>query len=248
MKKEIRAAVKRVIGRDPYAYLNSDKRELIDFGCERLGMRSFADLGAVWNVAGGYSFYAIERHDIRRAILVDMNVGPQVFHKQKSYPALEIIQDNFGDASMPERIGKVDGVFFFDTLLHQVGPNWDEILEMYAGVAEYFLIFNQQYTNFSKTVRLLDLGRDEYFRNIPHHPDEEPYKTYFLDLDTIHPQEGKAYRDMHSIWQWGIIDSELVSRMEDLGFRMQFYKNCGRFGELPNVENHAFVFSRNRAR
>jgi hypothetical protein len=248
MRTEIKAAVKKALGRDTYSYLNPDKKELIDFACERLGMKSFADLGAVWNVGGGYSFYAIERHHIRKAVLVDVNVGPQVFQKQKRCPPLRIIEGNFGDASMPERIGKVDGVFFFDTLLHQVKPDWDEILEMYASIAEYFLIFNQQYINLTKTVRLLDLGNDEYFRNIPHCPDEEPYKTYFRDLDAIHPRDGKPYRDMHSIWQWGIIDSELVSRMQDLGFSMALYKNCGRFGQLPNVENHAFVFSRSRAR
>lgn len=246
MKKEIKSAVKRLIGRDPYAYLNADKKQLIDFACGRLGARSFADLGGVWNVDGGYSFYAIERYHIRKAFLVDTDVGSRVFQKQKRHPHLQIIQDNFGNATVPARIGKVDGIFFFDTLLHQVRPDWDQVLEMYAGITEHFLIFNQQFTNLRKTVRLLDLGLEEYFRNIPHRLDEEPYKTFFRDLDAIYPEAGRPYRDIHAIWQWGIIDSDLISRMDDLGFKMHFYQNCGQFGQLSNVENHAFVFSRSK--
>lgn len=145
---------------------------------------------------------------------------------------------------MPDRVGKVDGVFMFDTLLHQVEPDWDHILRMYAGVARILLIFNQQYTNLRTTTRLLDLGRDEYFRNVPHAPDEEPYKTYFQDLDAIHPQHRRPYRDIHNIWQWGIVDDDLTACANGLGFKMQFYKNCGQVQPLKNVENHAFVFSK----
>ena len=32
--------------------------------------------------------------------------------------------------------------------------------------------------------------------------------------------------------------------MYDIGYTMQYFKNCGQFGHLPDVENHAFVFSR----
>ena len=138
----------------------------------------------------------------------------------------------------------MDGVFFFDTLLHQMKPDWDEVLGMYAGVAKIFLIFNQQYASFDKTTRLLDLGQDEYFRNIPHSASEGRYETYFRDLDAISPEYQRPYRDIHAIWQWGIVDADLIVRMNELGFKMQFYKNCGPVAHLRNVENHAFVFSR----
>lgn len=82
---------------------------------------------------------------------------------------------------------------------------------MYSGVADIFLVFNQPFINFSKTTRLLDLGREEYFRNVPLAPNEEPYKTYFENLDAIHPKHGRPYRDIHNIWQWGIVDSDLIS-------------------------------------
>lgn len=244
MKQKIKIVARKILGRQPTPQLDSDKKELIDFACERLSMHSFADLGAVWNVEGGYTFYAMDQYDIARAFIVDTDVTPPVLERQRQHSGLRVVRGNFGDSAVAAQIDKVDGVFFFDTLLHQVRPNWDEILEMYAGVADIFLIFNQQYTNLPTTTRLLDLGQTEYFRNVPHAPDEEPYKTFFRDLDAIHPQHGRPYRDIHNIWQWGIVDADLVARTKDLGFTMQFYKNCGQFGRLTNVENHAFVFSR----
>jgi hypothetical protein len=226
---------------DPFARLDPNKKQLIDFACQELGMHSFADLGAVWNVDAGYTFYAMERHKAR-GVIVDTDLTPTVLQKQKAYPNLKIIKANFGQFATLDQIGNVDGVFFFDTLLHQVNPNWDQILGMYAGIARIFLILNQQYIGFETTTRLLDLGREEYFRNVPHSASEEPYKTYFRDLDAIHPEHNRPYRDIHNIWQWGIVDSDLISCMKELGFSMQFFKNCGPVGKLRNVENHGFAF------
>ena len=232
------------IAPDPFAKLNRDKLQLIDFVCQKRCMRSFADLGGVWNVDGGYTFYALEHHQINSAALVDTNFTPAVLDKQRDHPELMLIEGNFGATETLNRIGKVDGVFFFDTLLHQVSPDWNEVLSMYAPVANTFLILNQQYTNFDRTTRLLDLGPKEYFKNVPHAPEEEPYKTYFRNLDAIDPGHNRPYRDIHNIWQWAIVDDDLIRHMQNLGFKMQFYKNCGQFGRLENVENHAFVFSR----
>ncbi len=243
MRQKLKVLASKLLFPNPFEHLVLDKKQLIDFGCH-LGMSSFADLGAVWNVDAGYSFYAMERHKVKNAVIVDIDFTPAVLERQKRHPGLKIIKGNFGQPTIRDQIGKVDGVFFFDTLLHQVRPDWDEVLEMYAGVAKIFLIFNQQYTNFDKTTRLLDLGQDEYFRNIPHSASEGEYKTYFRDLDAISPEYQRPYRDIPAIWQWGIVDADLIGRMNQLGFKMQFYKNCGPVGYLRNVENHAFVFSR----
>jgi len=240
----IRSAVHRIVGRDPNIQLNPDKKELIDFACERLHMASFADLGAVWNVEGGYTFYAMERHHVQSAVLVDSEITQPVFVKQHKWPRLQIIQGNFGEDAIARRVGQVDGVFFFDTLLHQVKPDWNEVLELYAANCKHMLVFNRQLTNSSKTVRLLDLGIEEYFRHVPHRADEEPYKTYIRDLDIIHPVYNKPYRDAPDIWQWGIVDADLIRVLHSLGFQMQFYKNCGRCANLKNIEDHAFVFSK----
>jgi hypothetical protein len=235
--------IKRLVTEDR---LVPQKKQLIDIACQEFGIASFADLGGVWNVDGGYTFYAMDNYRINEAIIADMGITPGVRQKQGAYPRLRIIEGNFGTLSVRDEIGNVDGIFFFDTLLHQVRPDWDEVLGMYANAASIFLVFNQQFTNFDRTTRLLDLGRDSYFRNVPHLPDEEPYKTYFHNLDAIHPTYGRTYRDFQGLWQWGITDTDLIARMTELGFRMQFYKNCGLFGTMQNVENHAFVFSRNR--
>ena len=55
-------------------------------------------------------------------------------------------------------------------------------------------------------------------------------------MHEMHPQHKRPWRDIHNVWQWGITDRDLVSKLEGLGFRMQYYKNCGRFGDLPNFE------------
>ena len=242
VRRELKAIASQLLGR--HRNLNSDKKQLIDFARERLNMTSFADLGGVWGVDGGYSFYAMDHDTIKNGVLVDIDFTPAVLSRQKNNPRLKIIHGNFGDPSVVERIGKVDAAFFFDTLLHQVNPNWDAVLQMYAGVARIFLIYNPQYVNLRTTTRLLDLGLDEYARNVPHPITEEPYKTHLRDLDAIHPQWQRPYRDIPDIWQWGITDNDLIARMNSMGFAMQFYKNCGQFEHLRHVENHAFAFSK----
>jgi hypothetical protein len=99
-------------------------------------------------------------------------------------------------------------------LLHQVAPDWDTILDMYAKNVRALVIYNQQWTGPGNNVRLLDLGEEEYFR------------------------------DVHHIWQWGITDADLEAKVAGLGFKLLHKKNCGRFGRLPNFENHAFIFAR----
>lgn len=92
MKNSIKAIARELFGRRPFPNLNPDKKELIDFASERLGMRSFADLGGVWNVDGGYTFHAMEEHHIGHAILVDTDVTPAVLELQKKHLGLKVLQ------------------------------------------------------------------------------------------------------------------------------------------------------------
>jgi len=238
--------------KDPFSALAQDKKDLIDFACQRFKIRSFADLGGVWNVDGGYTFYALQRCQMEKAFLVDTNFTDEVVRQQAAYPALQLVEGNFGSEETITKIGNVDAALFFDTLLHQVNPDWDKVIELYAARVKYFLILNQQFTASEKTVRLLDLGEEEYFKNVPHERNEEPYKSVFQKMYEIHPQHQRIYRDIHNVWQWGITDDDLVEKMKSLGFKMQLYKNAGPFSysdsgqlrTLPNFENHAFVFSR----
>jgi len=229
---------------EEHANLNRDKTNLIHYACRRFKIRSFVDLGGVWNVNGGYSRFTLDNYQIDRAVLVDTNVNEEVRDTQQKYATLELIEGNFGEPEIAERVGNVDAALFFDTLVHQVKPDWDDVLSLYANRAPVFLIYNPQYTGRSRTTRLLDLGKKEYFENVPVGEEEDPYRNLFEKLDQIHPEHQRPYRDIHNIWQWGITDDDLINQMKQVGFSLRFFKNCGQLGELRHFENHAFIFSR----
>jgi hypothetical protein len=71
---------------------------------------------------------------------------------------------------------------------------------------------------------------------------KEPYKDLFKKLDQKHPHAGTLWRDVHSIWQWGITDDDLELTAARLGFELVYMKWCGKWGE--HFENKAFIFSR----
>lgn len=225
--------------------LKLDKIDLIDYVCQNNEIKSFADLGGVWNVNGGYTFYGMGKYKIKTAFLVDTNLTREVLSKRRKYTGLTIINANFGDRKIIPQIGNVDARFLFDVLLHQVNPDWDEILEMYAPSTKCFVIYNQQFIASNKTVRLLDLGYEEFFKNVPRAKDNPLYKEVFEKMYEIHPQHNRIWRDIHNIWQWGVVDDDLFAKMKELGFTLQYYKNCGQFYNLKNFENHAFVFKKN---
>lgn len=236
----------RLIAQGLPANFSLDKKALIDYAYQHCNPtpHSFADLGGVWNVDGAYTFYALHKYGAQQAFLVDTDFNETVRQKNLSEKNLRLIRGNFGDESVAEQVGTVDAIFLFDVLLHQVKPDWDEILKSYSTRTNCFIVFNQQWTGSEKTVRLLDLGRDEYFRNVPHDKDHPTYKNLFEKTNEIHPQHNRIWRDIHNVWQWGITDHDLILTMEKLGFKMQYYRKCGRFGSLPNFENHAFLFQR----
>jgi hypothetical protein len=86
------------------------KKSLIDFACQKLQIRSFADLGGVWGVDGEYTLYAMEAHNVKTACLVDIGFTEAVVQKQKEYPTLKLIRGNFGDPEIARQIGVVDAV------------------------------------------------------------------------------------------------------------------------------------------
>jgi hypothetical protein len=201
-------------------------------------------LGGVWNVHGAYTFYTFDCHAIENAVLVDTEFSRAALDRARDYPNLTTLAGNFGDEAVIEQVGTVDVLYLFDVLLHQVSPDWDEILDRYACQTRYMAIFNKQYTAGERTVRLLDLGRREYFENVPRSPDDGPYSGLFDKLDKIHPKYNRPWRDIHNIWQWGITDKDLMNKMESLGFKLQYYMNCGQFRRLEHFENHAFLFKK----
>jgi hypothetical protein len=220
------------------------KLDLISFAVHRLGVQTFADLGGVWGVEAGYTFYALDL-GTTSGVLVDMAQTDTVVSVARTYPQLRVIRGDFGTEAIAAEVGQVDAVFLFDTLLHQVAANWDQILEMYSRHARCLLIYNQQWMGPGRRVRLLELGEDAYFRNVPHTRTEGPYEGLFAKLDTAHPRyTNRKWRDVPDIWQWGITDADLLEKAQDLGYSLQFFVNDGNFGSLPNFQNHAFLFSR----
>jgi len=226
----------------PQRRLKQAKLDLIDFAFENLGVRSFADLGGVWGVEGGYTFHALDKHEVDKAFLVDTHPTNVVLEKARAYEQLEVLKGSFGDQALLSQVAGVDAVIFFDVLLHQVSPDWDSILELYGRQTRCLIIYNQQWIGSGTTTRLLELGEKEYFRNVPHNRWREPYRSLFKKLEEKHPDHDRRWKDVHHIWQWGITDAELTSRLAALGFRQEFSKNCGRFGRLQNFENHAFIY------
>lgn len=222
------------------------KKKLIDTAFRMLPVppRSFADLGGVWGIDGAYSFYTLNTYPIDRAFLNDTDMMPTVREKQGAGKHLLLIEDDFGKRSTAERIGKVDAVYLFDVLLHQVNPDWNEILRLYAEQTSSCLIYNQQFIAGTNTVRLPDLGREESLEHVPMEPDSPGYKNLFERPYAMHPRYHKPYHDVHNVWQWRITDDDFVMVLEQLGFRPLYRKNHGRFNVFESFENHAFLFTR----
>jgi hypothetical protein len=229
-----------------YSKLNPQKIALIDFAFRNINpmAKSFADLGGVWNVDGGYTFYTLDSYEISYAFLVDCEITPKTNNDARKYDNLTLIENNFADEVVAKKLGYVDVIFLFDVLLHQVDPNWEEILEQYSQVTNCFAVFNPQWIISEETVRLLDFGVDEYFKNVPHTGETSEYNALFEHMYDVHPIYKKIWRDIPDVWQWGITDRDLSQKMESLGFVSRHYKNYGKFASLKNFENHAFLFQK----
>lgn len=224
-------------------YVDSDKLRLIDhvFTTVLPDARSFADLGGVWKVNAGYTLYTMRNHPVTRGLLVDTNFPDGLRELLAAVPKLSVIHGDFAQMETVEKVGTIDALFLFDVLLHQANPSWREILAAYAPNVRCFVIFNQQFIRGTETVRLTDLPLDEYTAIAPKRNDDV-YRYVYEHANEIHPQYKKPWKDIHNIFQWGITDDDLRRTMSGLGFSEVYYKNYGRFSNLPAFENHAFVF------
>ena len=222
--------------------LNPEKLRLLDF-MQQKGVRTFADLGGIWNVHGAYSHYLFDRSNISRAYIVDDCIDDIARSKKPDYPNLTLVQDNFAIHRSAEIVGSVDLIIMFDVLLHQVNPNWDEVIELYAKNANWFAVFNQQYVG-QRTIRLLELGLDEYFKIIPCSSSDIPYNDLEAKIDEIHPHYGRPYRDINAIWQWGITNEDLIDVMSREGFRLVESINGGPISSAEEFENRGFIFEK----
>ena len=229
-------------------YVNRDKLRLIDhtFTAVSRDARSFADLGGVWRVNAAYTRYILKRYPVERAVLVDTDYPEKLKRRLNRILNLKLIAGDFADQTMPATVGQVDVVLFFDVLIHQANPDWDEVLARYAKYADCVVIYNQQYVLGSESIRLTDLPLDEY-TTLTSDRRAEFYKYVYAHKNEIHPKYKRPWGDIHTISQWGITDADLRQHMASLGYVEKCFRNYGSFLDLPAFENHAFVFLRESA-
>lgn len=232
----------RAVGEDPR--LGALKLEAIDYAFENLGCETVADLGGVWAVDGGYALHAIDRQAAARAVICDDDFSEPLIERAASDPRLELVEGNFGRPETVAAVGPVDAILLFDVLLHQVSPDWDEILRMYADVARTMVLAGPWW-NGPESVRLVDLGRERYLRAVPKEP---IYEQIWEKLDQHNPQRGRPWRDCHDIWQWGITEADLTSTLAQFGFELQHRRAQGSWMGLEDFEDVAFVFGRGNER
>lgn len=226
-------------------YVNRDKLQLIDytFGEVFPDAKSFADLGGVWKVNAAYSVHTMKRRRVERGVLVDTNYPQGLKERLQRYPGLSVVEGDFSLAETARVVGKVDVVYFFDVLLHQANPDWDDVLKVYANLSPCFVIYNQQFVRGEEAVRLTDLPFEQCIELVS----DLRYDTYRYIYDhktEMHPQYHKPWGDIHNVFQWGITDKVLRDTMSKLGYEEVLFKNYGRFLDLSAFEDHAFIFRR----
>jgi len=225
---------------------NLNKKDLIDTAFRELEIKSFVDLGGVWNVDGAYTLYTAARYPGVKGLIVDYHTTPAFLQKIKLQRNVNFLKASFSSNDTVNKIGSVDAIFLFDVLLHQAVPHWDEVIAMYAPITNHFIVYNQQLIGTNKTVRLVDLGKEKYFDYVG--PSDFPKDlTVFNRMNEQNPETGRLYKDDLGFWQWGITDQDLIEKMKQHGFSMQYYKNCGIFGKLKRFEDHAFLFTKTSA-
>jgi hypothetical protein len=229
-------------------YVRRDKLRLIDYTFNVIypQAKSFADLGGVWKVNGAYSIHTLKLPRIERGILIDTDIPQGLMKTFRSYQQLEVIRGDFTSEESADIIGGVDVVYFFDVLLHQANPNWDDVLRLYARLTPCIVIYNQQFTRGDKAIRLTQLPLSEYVSLVPEFR-LDVYKYVFDHKTEIHPTYEKPWGDIHNIFQWGITDKALRETMTNLGYDEVYYANHGRVSELSAFENHAFIFRRRQS-
>ncbi|HEX4106512.1 MAG TPA: hypothetical protein VHX88_00170 [Solirubrobacteraceae bacterium] len=205
------------------------------------GVDSIADLGGVWAVDGVYTFHALEHATLRRAVLVDDDITAAVHERAGAHPQLELIEADFGSPEVADQVGEIGAVLLFDVLLHQVDPDWSEILERYARRARAVAIVQPQYLAAEQTTRLIELGRERYLAQVPKQAEHD---ALFDRLDELNPRRGRRWRDVHDVWQWGIVDEDLRTRMRALGFCEVHFEDGGQWRGLEAFAARAFVFAR----
>jgi Glycosyltransferase like family len=223
------------------------KIRAIDYAVDELGVESFASL-EIAQAFGQYAFYAIDQPSVRRGVLIDVRPSRprdqllSAIEEAAERPGIEILDAPFSDRDTVDEVADVDTILLFDVLHRMVGPDWDQVLELYAPVTSSFMITNPQWEG-GTTVRLIDLGRERYSTAVP------PWDTHgelFERLDDRYEGQERNYRDSSHVWQWGITDQDLRTKMEGLGFSLEREWSLDAPPDTEGFMNRAFAFARSR--
>ena len=227
-------------------HFDKNKKLLIDktFDLESKNITKVADFGGIYIVNGAYLFYTIDKYQISKAIMIDTELTKEYLNSAKKYSQITSLETNFGNNNVASKFEKVDAIYLFDILLHQVNPNWDDILNFYSKKTKYFIIFNQMFTKSENSVRLLDLGIDEYFRHVPFKREHPLSQNLINKMYEINHEHDKIWRDIHHVFQWGITVNDLVEKLSKLNFELIYQKYCGQFSYSKSFDDYAFIFKK----
>jgi len=203
------------------------KAAVIDHALASYGLRSFVDLGGCWGVNGGYTFHALQRGGVERAVLVDGDITDLTRKRAADFGQVELLEGALGDEKTVKQVGQVDAAIMYDILLHQVNPDWTDFLARYAENIDTIVIHNQCWLG-PETVRFPDFPVDEYLRRV-FHTNPDRLREWYDRHGDFHDGQQKPWRDVHNFWQWGITEKDLVGALWDLGYRIDYFFNGGLF-------------------
>jgi hypothetical protein len=103
------------------------------------------------------------------------------------------------------------------------------------------VIANPQWERDETTVRLIDLGREQFLEAVP---PTDTHAELFDRLDDWHKGQQRLYRDATDVWQWGVTDADLKAKLGELGFSVKREWEVSRPPQAKGFVNKAFVFSR----
>jgi hypothetical protein len=121
---------------------------------------------------------------------------------------------------------------------HEGAADWDDILRLYADRARLFVIHNPQWTGSDESIRLSEFAQEEYREKVPGTKGKS-----LQEMKPVPARSGGGH--LRLPWEIGITDADLMEKMKELGFKLQYFENTGQFREgFENFENHAFIFSK----
>ena len=221
--------------------LDPSKLDLLCLANDLYKPTSLGDIGGIWGVDGGYGVYAKTVLGINEVQIIDSHWTDTA--KQACDNAGIKIVDSFVDTYLHDgRLDNTDCVCLFHFLLHQVSPDWREILRKLSFSVKIVLINNPQWIHGKAGFRLTELDSNEYFSLVPHSESEANYKDLYnapLEIDPLHK---KPRRDLHHFWQWAITNNDLITWMSSLNYELKYIRPSTLWSHNKHFQDYGFIF------